>query len=483
MSFRQSADGARLHERVKITKSQYLLAAIALITLILLGVSSISESQLAGERTQVLSDIETPAASIIFTQRETLVYATRLALWSNGGTSRRNVQIARALLAQRLAVVDSSGRTMGSRANFGYWKALKASDEIVAAAPAGVLPENLHTSINKTLLPVIDQIVTEARNLVVSYQRSIDREMKKLAQETARRDAFNLILLYLFIFFGGLFLFLNARTNFKNFRLIRSEIENERKELEKAEHQVAQLKDLDAAKNALISNVNHELRTPLTSIIGYTELLQRDLSETQTSEQRQYLEVLQRNSQILLTLVESLLSLSKFDSGVGKLPNEPVSLKEVLEGSVFALKPALESAAMKCELRTEKDLFVRGDVGQLSQVFINLITNSIKFSGTDKTIEIGLNLISKGNGGDWAEVSIKDQGIGIAQEELHLIFDRFYRAKNIDSDLYQGTGLGLAIVKQVIDHHNGTIDVQSELGVGSTFVIMIPLFTKVGSHG
>jgi signal transduction histidine kinase len=483
MFFRQSAGGAPFHDRVKVTKSQYLLATIALTTLILLGISSIFESRLAGNRTQVLSNIETPAASIIFTQRETLVYATRLALWSNGGTSRRNVQIARALLAQRLAVVDSSGRTMGSRANFGYWKALKASDAIVAAAPTGVLPENLHSSINKTLLPVIDQIITEARNLVVSYQRSIDKEMKMLAQETARRDAYNLILLYLFIFFGGLFLLLNARTNFKNFRLIKREIESERKELEKAEHQVAQLKDLDTAKNALISNVNHELRTPLTSIIGYTELLQRDLSETQTSKQRQYLEVLQRNSQILLTLVESLLSLSKFDSGVGKLPNEPVSLKEVLEGSIFSLKPTLESANIQCELLLERDLFVRGDIGQLSQVFINLITNSIKFSSAGKVIRIELNLISKEDGSKWAQVSIDDEGIGIDKDDIQSIFDRFYRGKNIDTDQYQGTGLGLAIVKQVIDHHNGTIEVRSELGVGSTFVIAIPLFAKVDSNG
>ena len=96
---------------------QSLLGVIAVIALIALGISSIAESQSASERSKVLSDIESPAASIIFTQRETLVYATKLALWSNGGTTRRNVQIARNLLAQRLAVVDTSGLSMGSRAN------------------------------------------------------------------------------------------------------------------------------------------------------------------------------------------------------------------------------------------------------------------------------------------------------------------------------------------------------------------------------
>jgi signal transduction histidine kinase len=175
--------------------------------------------------------------------------------------------------------------------------------------------------------------------------------------------------------------------------------------------------------------------------------------------------------------------LSKFDSGVGKLPNEPVSLKEVLEGSIFSLKPTLESANINCELLLERDLFVRGDIGQLSQVFINLITNSIKFSSAGKVIRIELNLISNEDASQWAQVKIEDEGIGIDKDDIQSIFDRFYRGKNIDTDQYQGTGLGLAIVKQVIDHHNGTIEVRSELGVGSTFVISIPLFTKVGSNG
>jgi hypothetical protein len=105
------------HTKATITRVQSLLGLIAVIALLALGISSIAESQSAAERSKVLSNIESPAASIIFTQRETLVYATKLALWSNGGTTRRNVQIARNLLAQRLAVVDTSGRSMGSRAN------------------------------------------------------------------------------------------------------------------------------------------------------------------------------------------------------------------------------------------------------------------------------------------------------------------------------------------------------------------------------
>ena len=469
---RASRDFAKI-SRVKVTKSQYLLAVIALISLLLLGLSSILESRSADDRTQVLSDIETPAASIIFTQRETLVYSTRLALWSNGGTTRRDVQIARALLAQRLAVVDSSGRTMGSRANQGYWKALRKADAIVAASPMGVLPESMHSAINRDLLPVIDEIVEQARSLVVSYQRSIDREVQDLAEETARRDGLNLLLLYLFIFTGGLFLYLNARTNYRNFQVIRAEIEHEQRELEIARNRVAQLQDLDQAKNALISNVNHELRTPLTSIIGYIELMQRDNPETQSSQQRLYLEVLERNSYILLNLVESLLSLSKFDSGVGKLPNKRVSLNEALDSALFTLRPALEKADIQISYSAEPHVFVRGDIAQLNQLFINLIANAIKFSPQGSTVEI--NISKKVSVDPSAEIIIKDHGIGILSEDIPSIFNRFYRGANADKDNYEGTGLGLAIVQQVINHHHGSINVDSEIGQGSKFTISFPL--------
>ena len=469
---RASLDFSKI-SRVKVTKSQYLLATIALISLLLLGVSSILESRSAGDRTQMLSDIETPAASIIFTQRETLVYSTRLALWSNGGTTRRDVQIARALLAQRLAVIDSSGRTMGSRANQAYWRALRKADAIVAAAPMGVLPEDMHGAINEDLLPVIDEIVEQARALVVSYQRSVDAEMQDLAEETARRDALNLSLLYLFIFTGGLFLFLNARTNYRNFQAIRAEIDREQRELEIAHNRVAQLQDLDQAKNALISNVNHELRTPLTSIIGYIELMQRDNPEAQSAQQRLYLEVLERNSYILLNLVESLLSLSKFDSGVGKLPNKQVSLNEVLDSALFTLRPALEKADIQITYSAELQLFIRGDIAQLNQLFINLIANAIKFSPQGSTVEVAIS--KDATSIPRAQIAIKDQGIGMLSEDIPSIFNRFYRGANADADNYEGTGLGLAIVQQVINHHGGSIEVESAIGKGSTFTIYFPL--------
>jgi signal transduction histidine kinase len=453
---------------------QSLLGLVAVIALIALGVSSIAESRSTDERSKVLSDIESPAASIIFTQRETLVYATKLALWSNGGTTRRNVQIARNLLAQRLAVVDTSGRSMGSRANAEYWGAIRRADEIVERSPMGILPENMHPATNIDLLPVIDEILAEARNLVVSYQRSVDDELQTLTRENAQRDSFNLVLLYLFILTGGLFLILNLRSNFRRYLSAQQAISDERARLESAQARVAQLQDLDAAKSALISTVNHELRTPLTSIIGYVELMQRDERLTKSPETQLHLEVLERNSQILLTLVESMLSLSKFDSEVGRLPEKPVPLGETIESAIFMLKPVSEVAEVSMKLDIAKDIVVKGDAGQLTQLLINLISNAIKFSNPHGTVDVSLSINHDGVD-EMARISISDHGIGIPENDIPLLFTRFFRAGNVNSGSHPGTGLGLAIVKQIVDHHSGTIEVVSEISKGTTFIIEIPI--------
>ena len=467
--------------KFRITKSQYFLFAVALLSIILLGISSITQSISTGEREKLLSDIETPAASIIFTQRETLVYATRLALWSNGGTTRREVQIARNLLAQRLAVVDSSGRTMGSRASSQYFKALYSSDAIVSAAPVGVLPESMHAQTNKVLIPVIDEILAQARQLVVSYQRSIDQEMVDRAKDDARRDSFNLALFYIILFSSALFLLLNFRSNFKNYRVTRASIEREQRRLQEmitelamVQERVVALQDLDKAKTALISTVNHELRTPLTSIIGYVELMQREQSISPGSEMARYLEVLERNSQILLSLVESMLSLSKFDSATGKLPNKAVDLLQAIDDAIFTLDPVIKISENRIEFNRIENLQIRGDIGQLNQVFINIIANAIKFSPTGSAISIAMKM----KGENQVEITIADQGVGIPEQDLPHIFTRFFRASNVDSGKFQGTGLGLSIVQQVIDHHNGSIAVSSQEGVGTLFTLNFPLMVK-----
>ena len=468
--------------KFQVTTFQYFLAFVAIVAILSLGYTSILQSSSTVKQAKVLSDVETPAASIIFTQRETLVYATRLAQWSNGGTSRRSVQIARNILAQRLAVIDTSGRSMGSRARYSFIKALRDSDAIVASAPVGVLPESVHMEYSSKISPIIDQILAEARQLVVSYQRSVDKAMFDEAQKAADRTRLNLVFFYTFLIASGLFLFLNVRTNFRNYREARIALDAEQirldntiEELKDAQFTVAQLQDLNQAKNNFISTVNHELRTPLTSIIGYIDVIRDENLLQNMPEVQKYLEVLDRNAQILLNLVESMLSLSKIDAAEGKLSEELVSLNPIIDNAIFVMQPASEKSGNEIEFLAEEEFHVRGDAGQLNQVFINLLGNAIKFSPNGSPIEISLQAVSVRPGLKTVEIRITDHGIGIPQEDIANLFTRFFRAKNAVSNQFPGTGLGLAIVHQVIEQHGGTITVESELNRGTTFVINLPM--------
>ena len=483
MSPEKSNQQLRSIAKFQVTKGQYVLAFVALVAILGLGFSSIISSNTTEKQAKILSNVETPAASIIFTQRETLVYATRLAQWANGGTARRNVQIARNLLAQRLAVIDTSGRSMGSRAKPSYWEVLKQSDEIVASAPIGILPEPLHMEYNRAISPIIDEILAEARRLVVSYQRSVDEEMIMASQRTANRDRLNLLFFYVFLIAGGLFLFFNVRTNFRNYRLARVALDAEQKrldetiaELKRTQSTVVELQDLNLAKNAFISTVNHELRTPLTSIIGYLDVIRVEKLAESIPDLAMYLDVLDRNAQILLHLVESMLSLSKIDAAAGKLSEVKVSVNEVVDNAIFIMKPATEKSDIKVVFTAEDELFVSGDAGQLNQVYINLLGNAVKFSPAHSSILIHLDRSKDLNGREYARVTVTDHGIGIPQEDIDHLFTRFFRAKNADSGQYPGTGLGLSIVQQVVTRHGGVVHVDSAVGIGTTFTVEIPLF-------
>lgn len=472
--------------RFSVTRNQYIIAAVALIALLGVGVTTLMQSQVTVKQTKVLSDVETPAASIIFTQRETLVYATRLAQWSNGGTTRRQVQIARNLLAQRLSVIDASGKSMGERADATYWNSLKTADRIVSNSVPGILPENMHAQVQEQVAPVVDQILASARDLVVSYQQFIDRAEAEKAKKIADGSHRQLIFFYIFIFFSALFLALNVRSNFRNYRLAREIIESEQLRLEKtlaelslAQVEVNKLLDLDHAKNAFISTVNHELRTPLTSIIGYIDVIKEEKESIGVKDLSQYLEVLERNAQILLNLVESILSLSKIDASEGKIADAKVDLVKVIDNAIFVLQPNSNSANIKVAFNFDPDqnYFIRGDAGQLSQVFLNLLGNAIKFSPKDSSVEFSM-VNAQDAGLPVIQIRVSDHGIGIPEEDMDKLFQRFFRAKNAVADQFQGTGLGLSIVDQSVRLHGGTVEVESKLGLGTTFIIELPSYLE-----
>jgi signal transduction histidine kinase len=305
--------------------------------------------------------------------------------------------------------------------------------------------------------------------------------------ENARKSAQNnqriVLFFYLFLFFGGVFLTSNALTNFKSYRRARRTLEAEQLRLEETiaalretQGVVTKLQELDQVKDSFISTVNHELRTPLTSIIGYIELM-RSKNNLGSEDTEKYLDVLNRNAQILLDLVESMLTLSKIDSPqIGKSDSK-IDIGAVLDNAVFVLQPVLLAKKIEIVLKKDKNesFSVRGDEGQLSQVLLNIIANAIKFSHEDSKIEIVLSGSAK-NGRPYISIEVEDHGIGIPEEDQQQLFTRFFRAKNAVSAQFPGTGLGLSIANILVENHGGSIALSSTVGKGSTFTITLPRF-------
>ncbi len=430
-----------------------------------------------------MTQAESTSSSIIFTQREALVYTTRYSQWLGGSVTRRDVQIARALLAQRLSVVDVGGISMGARATPEFTKALADSDELLASAPAGFLPSSLSDQYSDKAAPIISEIIDHARKLIVAYQHDLDAQFRKTALNRADSARLNLILLSLLILLTTIFLFWVAIDFRRKYLMAKSVIINEQKtlmnardELNEAQTQLVVLQDLNIAKNEFISTINHELRTPLTSIIGYVDLLQSADKTHDEKEFKKIVGVLESNSTALLDLVESILSLTKLDSEIIAEEHEVQNLLPILDNVLvmLSLQAKNRNISLKFNVDTEDHFLAPGNRTQISQVFVNLISNAIKFSQPGSEVEIALKRITDSYLDVKIEFSVKDHGMGIPAADLDKLFLRFFRARNAADGHISGSGLGLAIVKKTMELHKGEVSVTSEEGKGSVFTLLFP---------
>jgi heavy metal sensor kinase len=216
------------------------------------------------------------------------------------------------------------------------------------------------------------------------------------------------------------------------------------------------------------SDASHELRTPLTVMKGETELALR-----RPREAGDYTVVLESNLEEIdrmTRIVDELLFLSRADMGEVKMEHLPVSLESLLEDISRQASLLGQERGVQVILGMIVPAVVQGDELRLRELFLNLVDNAVKYSRPGGTVEMTLTVAS-----GYAKVSITDHGIGIAQEDLARIFDRFYRTDDARAHTKKGTGLGLAICAWIAESHNGRIEVQSEMGKGSTFVVILPL--------
>ena len=232
-----------------------------------------------------------------------------------------------------------------------------------------------------------------------------------------------------------------------------------------------ELKTLDEMKTNLLSNVSHELRTPLVSVMGYTDMLFNRKVGAINEVQSEYLGIIMRNVEKLVTLIENLLDFSRLHRGTEKLVFASFDLVDCARTSIQTVQPVADSRSIAVNLEsTDETLSIEGDKGKMGQVFNNLLSNAVKFNKNGGTV--AAKIVRKD---DSVEVMVSDTGIGIPPEALDKVFTRFYQYDSSSTRKYGGTGIGLSIAQDIVRLHGSRITVTSEMGGGSVFRFSLPL--------
>ena len=234
-------------------------------------------------------------------------------------------------------------------------------------------------------------------------------------------------------------------------------------------HDVSDLERLERVRKDFVANVSHELRTPLTAIRGYAETLLDGALDDQENNRR-FLEVIRAHAIRLNNIASDLLTLSELESGKPLAEAERVSLAAALESALHTVEAEARIREIKIHCGPLAEAFLMGDRMRLEQALINLLDNAIKFNRPGGEVFVASGPAEGGQ----VRVSVSDTGVGIPSEDLSRIFERFYRADKARSREMGGTGLGLAIVKHIVERMQGSVQVESTLGKGSTFTLFFP---------
>lgn len=225
------------------------------------------------------------------------------------------------------------------------------------------------------------------------------------------------------------------------------------------------------AKSIFMAGVSHELKTPLHAILGFAQVLLRQTHGPLQPRQSEYLQLIQKNGDHLLTLINDILDLSRIESGTVEITLQDVNITAVLDESARSLRPLADKKSLAIELRTGAEIpAVRADRGKLKQVVFNLLSNAIKFSPPGGQIQL---LAELDEYGDEIRISVSDRGPGVPPEERERIFEPFVRLQPADAP--DGTGLGLSIARRLVELHRGRIWVESATEGGSVFVFTLPV--------
>ncbi len=239
--------------------------------------------------------------------------------------------------------------------------------------------------------------------------------------------------------------------------------------------------DLEQLKADFQSMLVHDLRSPLSVIIGVLELAAEGEFDKNPAELKEFLGSALETSQKMLGLINDILDVAKLEAGKLQLNKQPNDLNVVVGGAVARLKILARDKGISLNILEDKNIPIcEFDSGKVEQVVTNLVGNAIKFTPKDGSVCIKTYVRHFDNDvlglrGDYAAIDVEDTGVGISSDEIPLIFDRYRQAKSAKAAGQKGTGLGLTIVKRVTEAHNGKVFVESTLGKGTKFSVVIPL--------
>jgi len=233
-----------------------------------------------------------------------------------------------------------------------------------------------------------------------------------------------------------------------------------------------ELKSLDKTKSEFLNIVSHELKTPLTALMAHLDVLE-DMKDNLTKEELNSLEAIKRNSNNLKMLISNILEIARMDSGRFELARVRVDLEKLIKNVVDELQILANQKGLKIITKIEKLPAIEADDLRIKEILNNLITNAIKFT------EKGFITIKANKDKEVIKIQVTDTGVGIPQDKIKNLFQKFYQVDASISRRYGGTGLGLLITKKIIEAHGGTINVKSTEGKGTTFTFTLPIKSEI----
>lgn len=236
-------------------------------------------------------------------------------------------------------------------------------------------------------------------------------------------------------------------------------------------HDVAQLSAIDKIKSNFLAMVSHQLKSPLSSTLLQTSILMDGMVGELNEKQRDLLQKIKAKIKGMTDLINDILDVCYIEEGGYVTQIESLNLSEILKRTIEVVQPQAQDKGITLQINVEDHLlFMHGNKSSMEAMCINLTMNAIKYtlSGGQVSIDLSKN-------GQRLQLKVSDTGIGIEEKDIPRIFDKFYRERSERTKHISGTGLGLSIVKGVVDAHSGSINVESEVGKGTTFTVLLPL--------